>query len=113
MSQGQSPPTGSAADTRIAEVMSEIEALRCALRATGDGPRRTRLLIEIALAGQRLADLALVLSGSGEPPPRSRWGRRRVLAARGAAWILSWTSRDSHRDSRRDSRHDGHDLREK
>ncbi|GAA0345917.1 hypothetical protein GCM10010319_22860 [Streptomyces blastmyceticus] len=91
MSEGQNPPAGSA-DLSIGAAMSEIEDLHTALRATGHGPRRTRLLVELALAGQRLADLALALSGSGEAATRrSRWERRRVLAARGAAWIITYT----------------------
>nr|WP_223185761.1 hypothetical protein [Streptomyces sp. CBMA152] len=63
-----------------------------ALRLTGPGSRRQRLAVELAHAAERLAAVALASAGGGGiVPPRSRWQRRRALAARGANWIITRT----------------------
>lgn len=80
---------------RLGAVVSEIEGLYTALRATPGGPRRDRILADLAQAGRRLTALALDPGrGRGGVPPRSRWERRRHLAARGAelisAFLTGW-----------------------
>lgn len=93
MPQGETPEAD-APVTGIGAAVSEIVGLYAALSVSRHGAGRTRLLAELARAGRRLAGLALVCS-DGEKTVRrsSRWQRRRVLAARGAAWIISSTNR--------------------
>lgn len=79
--------------------MAEIEGLCAALHATADERRRERLLGELAQAGRRLTDLTLLPQRErGGVQPRSRWQRRRFLAARGAARIIAFTTPDSRAD---------------
>ncbi|GHF09052.1 MULTISPECIES: hypothetical protein [Streptomyces] len=94
MPQEETPPGTDTPPTGIGAAVSDIVGLYAALSVSGHGARRTRLLAELARAGRRLAGLALVCS-DGEKAARrsSRWQRRRVLAARGAAWIISSTNR--------------------
>ncbi|MFE3525284.1 hypothetical protein ACFXOD_27350 [Streptomyces sp. NPDC059161] len=73
--------------------MAQIEGLYTALRLTSPGPRRDRLAADLTHAARRLA--AVTLASAGEDiviPPRSRWQRRRALAARGANWIITRTA---------------------
>lgn len=87
-------PTGST-NLRLGAAVAEIEGLYAALRTAGGGLHRDRLLAELARAGRRLSDLALVPRAGGRSlPPRSRWERRRSLAARGAARIIALTAED-------------------
>ncbi|MEU1782884.1 MULTISPECIES: hypothetical protein [Streptomyces] len=73
---------------RLGAVVSEIEGLYTALRTTPGGPRRDRILTDLAQAGRRLTALALdPRRDRGGVPPRSRWERRRHLAARGAELV--------------------------
>lgn len=93
MPQGETPEADTPV-TGIGAAVSEIVGLYAALSVSGHDARRTRLLAELARAGRRLAGLALVCSDGGKSARRSsRWQRRRVLAARGAAWIISSTNR--------------------
>ncbi|MFI6056245.1 hypothetical protein ACIBCO_40060 [Streptomyces violascens] len=76
--------------------MAEVEGLYAALRLAGPGPRRERLTADLTRAAQRLA--AVTLSSARRDavivvPPRSRWQRRRALAARGANWLITRTAR--------------------
>ncbi|WP_199827059.1 hypothetical protein [Streptomyces sp. WM6378] len=74
--------------------MAQIEGLYTALRLTGPGPRREQLAADLARAAQRLSAIALATAGADVIiPPRSRWQRRRALAARGANWLITRTSR--------------------
>ncbi|MEV6668896.1 hypothetical protein [Streptomyces sp. NPDC051162] len=100
MPHGRTPSTGSN-NLRIGAAVAEIEGLYAALHATANERRRERLLGEIAQAGRRLTDLALVPQRDrGGVQPRSRWQRRRFLAARGAARIIAFTTSDSRADGR-------------
>ncbi|MFC5724255.1 hypothetical protein ACFP1Z_29275 [Streptomyces gamaensis] len=84
----------SSESVRIGAVVAEIEGLYAALCGGGAAARRERLIADLARAGRRLAELAVVPAPQGAAPgapARSRWRRRRVLAARGAAWILART----------------------
>lgn len=81
---------------RLGAVVSEIEGLYTALLTTPGGPRRERILADLARAGRRLTALALDPQRvRGRVPPRSRWERRRHLASRGAelvaAFLTGWT----------------------
>ncbi|MGA5133750.1 hypothetical protein ACPCTO_28510 [Streptomyces olivoreticuli] len=92
MPQGRTSSAGSS-NLRIGAAVAEIEGLYAALHATANGQRRERLLTELAQAGRRLTDLALVPQGERVGvQPRSRWQRRRFLAARGAARIMAFTT---------------------
>lgn len=80
------------ANLRLGAVLAEVEGLYAALLRAGSSERRGRLQAELAHAAGRLAALA-------EVPPkgpssttgvrRSRRGRRRALAERGAVWIIA------------------------
>ncbi|WP_427919131.1 hypothetical protein [Streptomyces sp. cg40] len=81
------------ANLRLGAALSEVEGLYTALLRTGSSRRRERLLTELARAAGRLAVLAEapapeVPSARGGPRG-SRRARRRVLAERGAAWIIA------------------------
>ncbi|MGW2367003.1 hypothetical protein ACWCZ5_15645 [Streptomyces sp. NPDC001667] len=100
MPQGRAPSTGSV-NLRVGAAVAEIEGLYAALHATTDERRRDRLLGELARAGRRLTDLALVPQRDrGGVQPRSRWQRRRFLAARGAARIIAFTTSDGRSEKR-------------
>ncbi|MFF4406808.1 hypothetical protein ACFY2W_02035 [Streptomyces sp. NPDC001262] len=92
--RGSTPSTGSR-NIRIGAAVAEIEGLYTALRSAGQGGHRDRLLTELAQAGRRLTELALSQPSDRTVmvPSRSRWRRRRVLAAKGAGWIAARTSR--------------------
>lgn len=80
------------ANLRLGAALAEVEGLYSALLRAGSPRRRRRLRAELARAADRLAKVAAAPPG---PPSaasgarRSRWGRRRVLAERGAAWITA------------------------
>ncbi|MFF3138983.1 hypothetical protein [Streptomyces mirabilis] len=72
--------------------MAEIEGLYTVLLRTTSPGRQQRLRAELACAAERLAALAAV-PGQRQgmptvPARRTRRERRRVLAERGAAWII-------------------------
>ncbi|MEV0275871.1 hypothetical protein AB0I22_05720 [Streptomyces sp. NPDC050610] len=99
LSQEQQPPTGSA-NLRIGAAVAQVEGLYTALRTTAPGARRDQLMADLARAGRRLAAVteataaasaAASTGGGGIVPPRSRWQRRRALAARGAGWLAART----------------------
>ncbi|MEV0263645.1 hypothetical protein AB0I49_20220 [Streptomyces sp. NPDC050617] len=98
LSQEHQPPTGSA-NLRIGAAVAQVEGLYSALRTTAPGARRDRLMADLARAGRRLAAVTeATASASGGAadggtvvPPRSRWQRRRALAARGAGWLAART----------------------
>ncbi|MFH8983804.1 hypothetical protein [Streptomyces varsoviensis] len=111
LSQEQQPPTGSA-NLRIGAAVARVEGLYTALRTTAPGARRDQLMTDLARAGRRLAAVveatpstaspssaasvsasapASMPVGGGVVPPRSRWQRRRALAARGAGWLAART----------------------
>lgn len=80
------------ANLRLGAAVAEVEGLYSALLRAGSSERRRGLQAELARAAGRLAVLA------DRPPEvpspqarlrRSRRGRRRVLAERGAAWIIA------------------------
>ncbi|OIJ86800.1 hypothetical protein [Streptomyces colonosanans] len=74
--------------------MARIEGLYAALRVTGPGARRNRLMTELEDAARRLAVVTgAAAKGRRAPVPHSRRGRRRALAARGAAWIIARADR--------------------
>ncbi|MFD8719205.1 hypothetical protein ACFV2H_14690 [Streptomyces sp. NPDC059629] len=82
---------------RLGAALAEVEGLYSALLRTASPRRRRRLQAELSRAAGRLAELAAVSKarpegGSGR---RSRWGRRRVLAERGAAWITARYGRET------------------
>lgn len=83
---------------RLGVALAEVEGLYTALLRADSPGRRRRLQSELARAAGRLAELAAALPGSPSPTAsvrRSRWGRRRVLAERGAAWIAARYRRDA------------------
>ncbi len=76
---------------RIGAAVAEIEGLYAALLRTTRPRQRARLLAELARAGRRLGALAVLPPERLPPTPAygSRRRRRRMLAQRGAAWIMS------------------------
>ncbi|MEU9347707.1 hypothetical protein AB0D74_41585 [Streptomyces sp. NPDC048278] len=83
---------------RLGVALAEVEGLYSALLRAGSPGKRRRLRAELARAAGRLAELATPPPGSpsmAASVPRSRWGRRRVLAERGAAWIAARYRRDA------------------
>src|SRR5690242_174425 len=82
---------------RLGAAMAEVEGTYSALlRANGlDGHQRLR--DDLASASRRLAELAALPPNQRPPTPvarRSRWQRRRLLAERGAAWIVARFGQD-------------------
>ncbi len=80
------------ANLRLGAAVAEIEGLYSALLRAGSAERHQRLQADLARAARRLAALAAVPPQTRPLPPaprRSRWGRRRALAERGAAWITA------------------------
>ncbi|WP_405878204.1 hypothetical protein OG762_05725 [Streptomyces sp. NBC_01136] len=95
MPQEQFPSTGSA-NLRIGAAVARIEGLYAVLRITGPGARRNRLMAELEDAARRLAAVTGgAAEGHGAAVPHSRRGRRRALAARGAAWIIARAGRQA------------------
>ncbi|MFF7140212.1 MULTISPECIES: hypothetical protein [Streptomyces] len=93
MPQERFPSTGST-NLRIGAAVARIEGLYAALRTAGPGIRRDRLLAELEESARRLAAMTgAAAQGHGTAPAQSRRGRRRALAARGAAWIIARTGR--------------------
>src|SRR5690348_736759 len=81
-----------AANLRPAAALAEVGGLHSALLRASSARRRRRLRAELALAAGRLAALAAeppVTQSSVVAVRRSRRGRRRALAERGAAWIIA------------------------
>ncbi|QLI99643.1 hypothetical protein HZZ00_00715 [Streptomyces sp. NEAU-sy36] len=78
------------ANLRLGAALAEVEGLYAALLRAGTSARRRELQAELARAAARLASVA---RASAPAPslgvPRSRRARRRVLAQRGAAWIMA------------------------
>ncbi|WP_329563995.1 hypothetical protein [Kitasatospora sp. NBC_01266] len=74
---------------RLAAAVAEIEGLHAALTHSTDPARRRRLLLELARAGTRLADLAATPAGRIPAQARhnSRRQRRRAALLRGAHWL--------------------------
>lgn len=86
-----------AANLRMGAALAEVEGLYSALLRAGSSGHRRRLRGELARAATRLAALAAVPPEPGAAlvaVRRSRWGRRRALAERGAAWIMARYGRD-------------------
>ncbi|MDT0464941.1 hypothetical protein [Streptomyces gibsoniae] len=84
---------------RLGAALAEVEGLYAALLRAGSSRRRRRLQAELSRAAGRLAALAAAPSDAGPPVVRvrrSRWGRRRALAERGAAWIITRYGRGVH-----------------
>ncbi|MFF2813764.1 hypothetical protein ACFVT2_42700 [Streptomyces sp. NPDC058000] len=78
--------------------MAEIEGLYTALRSARNERHRERILADLAQAGRRLTALALTPQGTlGRVRPRSRWERRRYLAARGADLVVAFATGDGGR----------------
>ena len=80
------------ANLRLGAAVAEVEGLYSALLRASSSERRRRLQTELARAAGRLADLAASpphARSSSVGVRRSRWGRRRALAERGAAWITA------------------------
>ncbi|MEU9451885.1 hypothetical protein [Streptomyces sp. NPDC048277] len=85
------------ANLRLGAALAEVEGLYTALLKAGSPRRRRRLRAELARAAGRLAELAAAAPGSESRATgarRSRWGRRRILAERGAEWIAARYRRD-------------------
>ncbi|MGV4928181.1 hypothetical protein [Streptomyces sp. BHT-5-2] len=73
--------------------MAEIEGLYTALRGARNERHRERILADLAQAGRRLSALTLTpQSARGGVRPRSRWERRRLLAARGADLVTAFAT---------------------
>jgi hypothetical protein len=80
------------ANLQLGAVVADIEGLYAALLRTGSVGRRRRLLADLARAADRLAAVTSVppeARTAAVTAPHSRWGRRRALAERGAAWIIA------------------------
>ncbi|MHC3467437.1 hypothetical protein ACYF6T_01870 [Streptomyces sp. 7R007] len=85
------------ANLRLGAALAEVEGLYTALLKAGSTAQRRRAQAQLARAAARLAELAAA-PPAVRPPARvarrSRWERRRVLAERGAAWIIARSRRD-------------------
>ncbi|WP_261398975.1 hypothetical protein [Streptomyces misionensis] len=83
------------ANLRLGAALAEVEGLYAALLRAGSSARRGELQDELARAAARLAAVASVPTPVPSlGVPRSRRARRRVLAQRGAAWIIARYGRD-------------------
>lgn len=87
------------ANLRLGAALAEVEGLYTALLRAGSAERRHGLRAELARAAGRLATVAAMPTEA--PPPRlarrrSRRGRRRALAERGAAWIIARYGSNDH-----------------
>ncbi|NUQ96077.1 MAG: hypothetical protein HOY79_05760 [Streptomyces sp.] len=77
-------------DLRLAAAMAEVEGLYAVLSQARSSRHREQARADLARAAARLADLAAVPLQERQATAvvtRSRWGRRRVLARRGARWV--------------------------
>ncbi|WEO99916.1 hypothetical protein A6P39_041100 [Streptomyces sp. FXJ1.172] len=86
-----------AANLRLGAALAEVEGLYSALLTAGGSERRRRLQAELARSAGRLAALAALPPETRSlpvAPRRSRRGRRRAMAERGAAWITAKFGRD-------------------
>ncbi|WP_241777553.1 hypothetical protein [Streptomyces sp. CT34] len=93
--------TGSA-NLRVGAAVAEIEGLCAALRGARNERHRERILADLAQAGRRLTALALAQQGTRvSVRPRSRWERRRLLAARGASLVAAFATGDGQGRARR------------
>ncbi|MFE2380238.1 hypothetical protein [Streptomyces misionensis] len=78
------------ANLRLGAALAEVEGRYAALLRAGTSARRWELQAELARSGARLATVASAsASALALGVPRSRPARRRVLAQRGAAWIIA------------------------
>ncbi|MBX7547913.1 hypothetical protein K1Y78_07730 [Streptomyces sp. tea 10] len=80
------------ANLRLGAAVAEVEGLYSALLRAGTSERRRGLQADLARAAGRLAALAATPAERPSLPVarrRSRWGRRRAMAERGAAWIAA------------------------
>ncbi|MET8721877.1 hypothetical protein [Streptomyces misionensis] len=78
------------ANLRLGAALAEVEGRYAALLRAGTSARRWELQAELARAAARLASVASAsASALALGVPRSRRARRRVLAQRGAAWIIA------------------------
>ncbi|MER6572174.1 hypothetical protein ABT288_39870 [Streptomyces sp. NPDC001093] len=87
------------ANMRLGAALAEVEGLYAALLRAGSSERRRGLQAELARAAGRLATVAAMPTQAPPPRPagqRSRRGRRRALAERGAAWIIARYGRNDH-----------------
>ncbi|MEW1654222.1 MULTISPECIES: hypothetical protein [unclassified Streptomyces] len=83
--------------------MAEIEGLYTALRSAPNDRERERILADLAQAGRRLTAQALAPQGTrANVRPRSRWERRRALAARGANLVAAFATGERRMTRRRD-----------
>ncbi|WP_236573054.1 hypothetical protein [Streptomyces sp. GS7] len=94
---------------RVGAAVAEIEGLCAALRGARNERHRERILADLAQAGRRLTALALAQRGTpASVRPRSRWERRRLLAARGADLVAAFATGDGRgRVRRRGGAEDG------
>ncbi|WP_189302446.1 hypothetical protein [Streptomyces albospinus] len=97
--------TGST-NLRIGAAVARIEGLCAALRGARNERHRERILADLAQAGRRLTALAVAQQQGtqGSVRPRSRWERRRVLAARGADLVAALATGDGWGRTRRGGR---------
>ncbi|MGW3493220.1 hypothetical protein [Streptomyces sp. NPDC001020] len=84
---------------RLGAALAEVEGLYSAFSRARSPERRRALQSELSRAAGHLAVLAAAMPEtrtSPMPVRRSRWGRRRALAERGAAWITARYGRSPH-----------------
>ncbi|GGX34965.1 hypothetical protein GCM10010341_65560 [Streptomyces noursei] len=97
MTGGGMSSTGST-NLHVGAAVAEIEGLYTALRSARNERHRERILADLAQAGRRLTALAQPPQGTrGSVRPRSRWERRRLLAARGADLVAAFATGDGWR----------------
>ncbi|MFK0292638.1 hypothetical protein ACIQU6_19470 [Streptomyces sp. NPDC090442] len=90
--------TGST-NLRIGAAVAQIEGLYTALRSARNERERERILADLADAGRRLTARSLAPRGTqaASARPRSRWERRRLLAARGADLVAALATGERRR----------------
>ncbi|GAA2682760.1 hypothetical protein GCM10009864_64450 [Streptomyces lunalinharesii] len=77
----------------VGAAVAEIEGLYTALRGARDEHHRERILADLAEAGRRLTARTHPAPGNRAAlRPRSRWERRRLLAARGADLVATFAT---------------------
>ncbi|AIA07983.1 MULTISPECIES: hypothetical protein [Streptomyces] len=92
MARGRMPSIGST-NLHVGAAVAEIEGLYTALRGARDEHHRERILADLAEAGRRLTARTHPTQGNrGALRPRSRWERRRLLAARGADLVATFAT---------------------
>ncbi|MEU7642239.1 MULTISPECIES: hypothetical protein [unclassified Streptomyces] len=101
MARGEMSSMGST-NLHVGAAVAEIEGLYTALRGARNERHRERILADLAQAGRRLTALTHPTQGTrGSLRPRSRWERRRLLAARGADLVAAFATGDGWRRSPR------------